>query len=344
MKSIKNILKTNEYLIIVILFIIITLLLLFIPSLDTSFVLSDKLYISEIMVNNTYTYIDDDNEYSDYIEIYNGYKHDINLEGYHLSDSEFETNKWTFPDINIKSGEYLIVYASNKDKCNLEKRICHTNFKLSSKGETITLTDKSNNIINKFSFSATTNDISYGYLYGKYTNLNSPTPGSKNNTKELKYQKVSNKDIYINEYMIHNQRNTYDTEGNYNDFIELYNNSSKTLELNNIYLTDNLDELTKYKLPNVNIEKNSYLLIYLGDNSKVINNQIIANFKLSENDKYIIISNGKKVIDQVEIVNLNDNISYGKQNDKWYYFTKPTPGYINNTAYHTSIGGNNERT
>jgi hypothetical protein len=80
MKNIKNILKTNEYIIIIILFIISILLILFIPNLDNSFIKSDKLYINEILVNNTYTHLDNDNEYSDYIEIYNGYKHKINLQ------------------------------------------------------------------------------------------------------------------------------------------------------------------------------------------------------------------------------------------------------------------------
>lgn len=338
MKNIKNILKNNEYLIIIIIFIIITLLILFIPNLDNSFVISDKLYINEILANNTYIHLDNDNEYSDYIEIYNGYNHKINLAGYHLSDSEFETTKWTFPNITINKEEYLIIYASGKDKCDLDNRICHTNFKLSSKGETITLTDKTNNIINKFSFPETTNDISYGYTSGKYYFLNSVTPGNKNDTK-LKYQKLSNKDLYINEYMIHNQRSNYDSNGNYNDFIELYNNSSKDLELNNIYISDNSDELTKYKLPNLTIKKDSYLLIYLGDISNILDNQITTNFKLSNKDNHIIISNGKKIIDKVDLVSLPDNISYGKKNDEWYYFTKPTPGNINNTKAHSSLGG-----
>ena len=141
MKNIKNTLKIKEHFIIIILFTIIILLLLFIPNLDNSFTISGKLYISEILVNNTYTHTDNDSEYSDYIEIYNGYKHEINLYWYHLSDSEFETNKWTFPNITIKPKEYLIVYASGKDKCDENSKICHTNFKLSSNGEVITLSD-----------------------------------------------------------------------------------------------------------------------------------------------------------------------------------------------------------
>jgi len=136
MKNIKNILSKNETLIIIILFVIITLFMILIPNLNNNFIKTGKLYITEIMANNTYTHKDEDGDYSDYIEIYNGYNHQINLEGYYLSDSEFETNKWMFPNIIIKPNEYLIIYASGKDKCNNKEKICHTNFKLSSKGET----------------------------------------------------------------------------------------------------------------------------------------------------------------------------------------------------------------
>jgi len=322
---------------IILLFIIISIMVILIPNLDNSFIKADKLYINEILVNNTYTHLDNDLEYSDYIEIYNGYRHDINLEGYHISDSEFEPNKWTFPNITIKSKEYLIIYASGKDKCDLESRICHTNFKLSSNEETLTLTDKSNNIINKIAYQKTPNDTAYGYYKGRYYYLDYPTPGYKN-TSILKKTNIDNHNIYINEYLTHNTNTIY-TDNNYYDWIELYNDNDNLVELHNIYLSDNEKELNKYKLPDIKIEPKSYYLIYLGDESKYINNQVITNFKLSDTDSHLIISNGKDIIDRVELVILKDNISYGKKDDKWYYFTKPTPGYENNTITHSSLGG-----
>lgn len=329
--------KLKETTKIILLFIVISTMVILIPNLDNSFVKADKLYINEILVNNTYTHLDNDNEYSDYIEIYNGYKRDINLEGYHLSDSEFETDKWAFPNITIKPKEYLIIYASGKDKCDIENKICHTNFRLSSNGEILTLTDKSNNIINKISYEKTPNDISYGYYKGRYNKLETPTPG-KTNSDILKNTDIKDYNIYINEYLTHNTGTSY-INNNYYDWIELYNKSNKDIELKNIYLSDDEKDLTKYKLPTITIKKESYFLIHLGDESKIIDNQIIANFKLSDTDKYIIISNGKKIIDKVEILLLKDNISYGRKDDKWYYFTKPTPGYENNTTSHTSLGG-----
>lgn len=299
-----------------------------ITGINNNYIKTDKLYINEIMPKNTYTLKDNNGEYSDYIEIYNGYNNSINLEGYHLSDSEYETNKWTFPSIEIKAHEYLIVYASGKNNC--ESSDCHANFKLSSKGEVITLTDKNGNIINKFTYPALTNDLSYGYVGNNYKIMETPTP-KEENASGFNYSKITNKELYINEYMSNNKNNNYDISGKYNDFVELYNDSDSDIELYNIFLTDNEDNLMKYKLPEVKIKKKSYLLIYLSDKSRVVDNFIYANFKLSENDKKLMITNGKKIIDEVEVVNLIKNVSYGKVDGKWYYFTKPTPGEENST-------------
>ena len=325
-KNIKNILNNRNLIYVIFLFILVILILL-ISGINNDYIKYDKLYISEIMTKNTYTLEDDFHEYSDYLEIYNGYNKTINLENYHLSDMEYETNRWTFPNIEIKAHEYLIIFATGRNTC---KDYCHTNFKLSSKGETITLTDPNGNIINKFSYPETSNDIAYGFIGNNYKLLDSPSPGKEN--KEFKYSKLTNKDIYINEYMTHNKNTNYDATGKYSDFIELYNNSDNDIELHNIFLSDNKDNLVKYKLPDITINKKDYLLIYLSDNSKVINNQVIANFKLSDDDEVLMITNGKKVIDEVKLVKLLDNVSYGRIEDKWYYFTKPTPGGENNTV------------
>lgn len=314
-------------------------MILWITGINNNYIKTDKLYISEVMSKNTYTIMDDDGDYSDYIELYNGYSHNINLGGYHLSDSEFETNKWTFPNIEIKAHDYLIIYASGKDRC--KNNICHTGFKLSSKGEKITLSDNNGNIINKFAYPETSNDLSYGFIKNNY-HVMLPSP-NKENTSEFKYTNITNKELYINEYMSNNRNINYDALGKYNDFVELFNNSDGDINLNNVFLSDDENNLIKYKLPDVVIKKKSYLLIYLSDDSRVIDHEIYANFKLSEEDKHLIISNGKKVIDKVVLVNPIKNVSYGRIDDKWYYFTKPTPGEENNTVAHEKIvEGRNE--
>jgi hypothetical protein len=325
--NIKSILSNRNFIYVIGLFILVILILI-ISGINNNYIKYDKLYISEIMPKNTYTLKDNYDEYSDYIELYNGYNHDINLNGYHISDSEFETNKWTFPNITIKANDYLIVFASGKDKCDLDNNICHINFKLSSKGEIITLTDPEGNIINKFTYPNLSNDMAYGYIKNNYKILDNPTP-NKDNTNSINYLNISNKELYINEYMSHNTT-INDSYGKYYDFVELYNNTDNDILLHNIFITDDSNNLSKYKLPDVTIKKNDYLLIYLADKSRVVDNAIYTNFKISD-DEELIISNGKKIIDEIKLVNLLDNVSYGRVDNNWFYFTKATPGKENNT-------------
>lgn len=292
------------------------------------------------MASNKYTYKDNDHESSDYIELYNDYNYDLDLSGYYLSDSEYEIKKWMFPNITIKKNSYLIIYASGKDKVNLEENIVHTNFKLSSAGETITLSDPDGNIISKITYPEVNPDISYGYHRGKYF-LMAPTPGKENTSKKITInnQNLTNK-IIINEYMTNNKRYNYDLTGNYNDWVELYNQSSNDIILKNVYLSDDESKLNKFKLPAITIKSNSYLLIYLSEKNPNSDSEIHANFKLSPNEK-LILSDGKNIYDEIITVELLENISYGLKDNNWYYFSAPTPGNVNNTVAHPKMGSDN---
>ena len=326
--------------IIICLFITILILLILFPSISSNYKKGGKLYINEILASNS-SFEDNEGDYSDYIEIYNGYNNEINLNGYHLSDNEYKTDKWTFPEIIIGPKEYLIIYASGKDTCDIKSKVCHTNFKLSSKGETITLSDKADNIISKFSFDEQYKDISYGYKNGRYIYFETPTPGEPNESNEYVIPKVKNYKLEITEYMTKNKRSNYDKYGNYYDWIEIYNPTDSKYTLDNLYVTDNEKNLRKFKIPSTVIESHGYLIVYFAGDKTNYEDGIYADFKLSSDDKYIIITNGEKVIDKVELVELVDNISYGKVENKWKYFSTPTPGYSNTTAGFTEIGGLN---
>jgi len=53
-------------------------------------------------------WIDDaDDEYTDWIELYNGSSEAIELKNYYLGDNSNEPLKWKFPEIAIASDEYL---------------------------------------------------------------------------------------------------------------------------------------------------------------------------------------------------------------------------------------------
>ena len=321
----------------IILLFIVAIILVFLFGRSTDYIKTGKLYISEIVASNSYTIKDLNNEYSDYIEIYNGNNYDINLSGYHLTDSMFELDKWTFPDITIKEKSYMLVFASGKNKCESVDN-CHTSFKLKADGETLSLIDKTGNIISRVTYPKLLNDQAYSFIKNDYK-VTSPTPKRENNGEVVKKMDASKYRIIINEYLSHNKGSSYAKDGGYYDWVELYNAGDSSVNLQGLSLSDDEKNLNKFILPDVEMKTHAYLVIYLTGGEK-IENEITANFKLSDNDAKIILSGNGKIIDEANVVKLDKNISFGRKGDKWLYFLSPTPGRENTTHGVERIGQN----
>ena len=129
------------------------------------------LHITEFLANNEDSIQDEDGDNSDWIEIFNSGSDPINLEGYYLTDDSGVLTKWRFPSIEIPSGGFLLVFASEKDRSGVNSEL-HTNFKLSGKGEYLALVEKNGStIVAEFGsqdgpFPRQFEDISYGLMQG----------------------------------------------------------------------------------------------------------------------------------------------------------------------------------
>lgn len=332
--------KVNKIEIIVLLLVFILMLtLIFLTPVFNKYINNGNLIISEIMSSNNYTIKDKYGSYSDYIELYNGYDYDINLLGYYLSDDDFDTKKWTFPDITIKANSYLVVFASGKNEI-IEDEI-HTNFKLSSTKEVVALTGPEGELLSKINYSKTANDSSYGFNGEKYVYYHIGTPGLKN---EGDYSKTpitldkSNINLKITEYITNNISNHKSSDGSYHSMIEIYNEEETDINLKNYYLTDNSNEINKYMFPDVTIKANSYLIVFTSGKNQLINNEVHTNFKLDETDTIIILSDNRhREIDSIRVNLKESNISMGLYDNKWYYYNEPSFGNKNNANYSESI-------
>ncbi len=72
--------------------------------------------INEVMSSNTSTVKDEDNDYSDWIELYNPLDSHVNLIGYGLSDRPENPYKWVFQDCILNPGEYKLIFTSGKNR------------------------------------------------------------------------------------------------------------------------------------------------------------------------------------------------------------------------------------
>ena len=89
----------------------------------------DKVVITEFMAANTRSLTDRDREHSDWIELYNAGPAPVNLEGWFLTDNRAKLTKWRFPATPLAPGEFLVLFASKKDR-RVPGAELHTNFKL----------------------------------------------------------------------------------------------------------------------------------------------------------------------------------------------------------------------
>ena len=90
---------------------------------------------------------------SDWLEIYNGTGASVNLSGYMIYDDP--ALKFTLPSITIAAGGFVVLYCDGTGVGD------HTNFNLSSKGETIFLEDPKGTLVDEVAYPAMSGSQSY---------------------------------------------------------------------------------------------------------------------------------------------------------------------------------------
>ena len=119
----------------------------------------NTLIINEIGSNNSNTLADSDGDFSDWIEILNPTQETISTQGFQLSVAD---QVWELPKIDLDKNEYLLVWASAKDRA-FNSQDLHTNFKIDKEGELITLTSTLDKVvIDKVAVPQLSSDVSYG--------------------------------------------------------------------------------------------------------------------------------------------------------------------------------------
>jgi len=135
--------------------------------------------ITEFMADNESTLQDEDGEFSDWIEIYNPASTPVALGGFQLTGG---TTNWTFPALTLGGQEFLVVFASGKNRTNSPAPL-HTNFRLDRAGEYLALRDASNRVLSEFAptFPPQRADYSAGHgTNGGARYFLTPTPGAVN--------------------------------------------------------------------------------------------------------------------------------------------------------------------
>lgn len=125
---------------------------------------------------------------------------------------------------------------------------------------------------------------------------------------------ISEGDLVINEFVASNDSTSMisDAAGEYDDWIEIYNNSTSTIDFSDAYLSDDPDNLLKWKFPSgTTLIKDGYKIIWADKNEDQPG--LHCNFRLNKAGDQIYLSNSDgSNIDNVEFEEQTANIAFAR--------------------------------
>jgi hypothetical protein len=141
--------------------------------------------------------------------------------------------------------------------------------------------------------------------------------------------------LFINEFLADNETINQDEQGQYEDWIELYNAGDAPLDLGGMYLTDDLSDPAQWRIPDGTlIPAGGFVLIWADDDED--DGPLHANFKLGKDGEEIGLfdrdSAANALVDSLVFDAQQTDVSTGRLPDggeTWTTFSSPTPGESN---------------
>jgi hypothetical protein len=140
----------------------------------------------------------------------------------------------------------------------------------------------------------------------------------------------ANLTVVISEFLASNNRTNKDPQDEFEDWIELHNFGKADIDLSGCCLTDDADNLSKWKFPvGTTLKAGGYLVIWADEDGGDAG--LHANFKLSKTGETIILSHRNAIVDQIEFGPQISEISSGRVSGHTGKIEKlrPTPGAAN---------------
>jgi len=320
-------------------------------NIEISAVFEQKTNWNSIIINeinyNPGSGLGNDADY-EFIELYNPGNSFLNLTNYYFG-SGIEI---VFPPgAHINGGEYIIITPNMGSYSGQGYNVYECQGRLSNSGEIIKLYDPSGNLVDSVLYYDggrwPGNPDGFGFslelIDYKTDNSNSQNwrssyiPGGSPGAANSIY---SNPDaLVINEVLSNGKHYIKDESGQYDDWIEIYNNSTESVYAAGLFISDDNDIDRLENIP-INQTDNNLIppggFLRLWADNEPEQGIFHMDFKLNsggeklylykvENKQYIII-------DSVSIPNIEDDVSYGRYPDgmgDFYKLGLPSPGAKN---------------
>lgn len=122
--------------------------------------------------------------------------------------------------------------------------------------------------------------------------------------------------VVINELMARNTKSYSDPQGEFDDWIELFNRSERKINLSGMYLSDSRDNLRKWIFPeNTILPSGGYLIIW-PDKDNQAKEGLHAGFKISKNGEGVFLTDsderGNQLLDSIEFNKQRKDTAIGR--------------------------------
>lgn len=134
-------------------------------------------------------------------------------------------------------------------------------------------------------------------------------------------------DVRLNEIMLSNKGAAADKNGEFYDYIELYNGSDRDADISGYGLTDELVSGAKFVFPNGTVvPANGFIVVYCsGEKSE----GLYASFKLSATDVVIFMDSTGRVIDSIDLISVTSGKTLSIDDKGKWVEMDPSPNYPN---------------
>jgi len=289
------------------------------------------LAINEVVPSNETVVQDEAGDFDPWLEIFNPLPVDVGVGNLALTDEELNPLKWVFPDTNIGGLGFLVVWADGEPA----EGPYHTNFSFAAEGGWLGLSEvQSQQPIFAVVCPAMEPNIAWAQVpdrSGSWVATSIPTPGVTNLADSPPPV------LFINEFLASNDSDHQDELGEFDDWAEIYNPGPEAVQMGGLFLTDDLENSTKWVFPEIELAPGEFLLVWC--DQEVTQGPLHASFKLSASGEglglFDRIDNGNGLIDGYNFGPQTTDISEGRHSDgglPWIFFPGPTPGASNNGA------------
>ena len=136
---------------------------------------------------------------------------------------------------------------------------------------------------------------------------------------------IAKGDLAINEIMAANRFMVYDQNGEFDDWLELFNTANYAISTKELYLSDESNDLQKWSLPLTSIEPGEFFTVWMDDDNQF---GVHANFELDKDGDSLWLSDGNgNIIDSLFFGQQFEVSSYGRYPNGTGSFVEMTPSF-----------------